>query len=130
MQSKLILVEGIPGSGKTTTANKIVAYYRDNGVNATAYIEGDAHPADLGWIACIPQEHYNSLLARYPQLAEDIKVNTQIEHGHRGWMERVIGFSIIARAGDIKALTAWCKRSKTASKLNWPYFRPLVFQCI
>jgi len=80
MQSKLILVEGIPGSGKTTIAKKISAHYRDKGMNAITYPEGEAHPADLGWIACIPLENYNSLLARYPQFAEDIKANTRIEH--------------------------------------------------
>ena len=82
MQSKLILVEGIPGSGKTTIAKKISAYYQDNGVNAVTYPEGEAHPADLGWIACIPLERYNDLLLRYPQFAEDIKANSQIEYGY------------------------------------------------
>jgi len=82
MQSKLILIEGIPGSGKTTIANKISAYYRDKGINAITYPEGEAHPADFGWIACIPIERYSSLLTRYPQFAEDIKANTLIEHGY------------------------------------------------
>jgi hypothetical protein len=82
MQPKLILVEGIPGSGKTTIAKKISAYYRDRGVSATTYSEGEAHPADLGWIACVPSERYNDLLERYPQFAEDIKANSQIEHGY------------------------------------------------
>jgi len=76
MESKLILVEGIPGSGKTTIAKKISAYFRDMGVNTITYAEGEAHPADLGWIACIPIERYNYLLAYYPQFSEDIKTNT------------------------------------------------------
>ena len=82
MQTKLILVEGIPGSGKTTIAKMISSYYRDKGANATTYPEGEAHPADLGWIACIPLDQYDELLARYPQFKEDIKANTQIEHGY------------------------------------------------
>ena len=82
MQSKLILVEGIPGSGKTTIANRISAHYRSIGISAITYSEGEAHPADLGWIACIPLDRYDELLARYPQFAEDIRANVQIEQGY------------------------------------------------
>ncbi|GHU79463.1 hypothetical protein FACS1894191_2310 [Clostridia bacterium] len=51
-------------------------------MNAITYPEGEAHPVDLGWIACVPLERYNDLLERCPQFVEDIKANAQIGHGY------------------------------------------------
>ena len=47
MHSKLILVEGIPGSGKSTFAQKIADCYSTRGPKTNLYTEGDYHPADL-----------------------------------------------------------------------------------
>lgn len=47
MQSHLILVEGIPGSGKSTTAAMIAAELRKNGKHVICVDEGaEDHPAD------------------------------------------------------------------------------------
>ncbi|MCL2463410.1 MAG: hypothetical protein FWF44_12145, partial [Defluviitaleaceae bacterium] len=79
MKTKLILVEGIPGSGKTTTAGKIAEYYRKQGASVNLYLEGQAHPADLGWIACVPKALYEDLLDKYGGFRRDIEDNTTFD---------------------------------------------------
>lgn len=70
MQHRLILVEGIPGSGKTTLANKIKDYLENKGLTAVLFNEGDAHPADLSWQAYLTTDEYNQLLLDYPDHKE------------------------------------------------------------
>lgn len=80
--TKLILVEGIPGSGKTTIAQKIAERYRGGGRSVNLFLEGSAHPADLGWNACVPVEQYEEAIARYPALRGEIERKTTIEGGY------------------------------------------------
>lgn len=70
MKNKLILVEGIPGSGKTSTAHAL-----EEIIDAPIekFIEGDLHPADFAWCACLQENEYNDLLSNYPELEGDIK---------------------------------------------------------
>ncbi|WP_291569267.1 zeta toxin family protein [Clostridium sp. UBA4548] len=49
MENKLILVEGIPGAGKTTTARIIKERLISEGKNVILYEEGMSHPADMAW---------------------------------------------------------------------------------
>jgi len=81
MTTKLILIEGIPGSGKTTFAEKIKGWYQAKGTSVNLYLEGQLHPADLGWCSCVPLDAYNQILNRYSSLEEDIKQNTVFENG-------------------------------------------------
>lgn len=41
MRNKLIIVEGLPGSEKSTTAKTLYDVLRQKGLNAKLYIEGD-----------------------------------------------------------------------------------------
>jgi hypothetical protein len=67
MNTKLILVEGIPGSGKTTTAQFIRNWCNQQGIVSRLYLEGDwNHPADFESVACLDQPQYAALLTRYP----------------------------------------------------------------
>ena len=76
MKTKLILVEGIPGSGKTTFAQKIAEWYRECGMAVNLYLEGQAHPADLGWNACVPIAQYDAMLEKYVPIRDEILANT------------------------------------------------------
>lgn len=79
MKNRLILVEGIPGSGKSTIADKIRNYIQDKGIKAILFSEGDAHPADMAWNACFSMDEYKELLKNNPEYVDVIKKNTQLE---------------------------------------------------
>jgi nucleoside-triphosphatase THEP1 len=80
MNSKHILLEGIPGSGKTTFAGKIADFYKHHGVTVNLYAESQSHPADLGWNACVPFADYNNILQRYESLRGKIERNAVFEN--------------------------------------------------
>lgn len=59
MENKLILVEGIPGAGKTTTARRIKKKIMSEGKNVILYEEGMSHPADMAWNAYLKRKIKN-----------------------------------------------------------------------
>jgi hypothetical protein len=64
---RLIVVEGIPGSGKTTTAQFIYECLVEGGRPARLYPEGDLdHPADFESVACLTPGEYADLQAEFP----------------------------------------------------------------
>ena len=77
--SKLILVEGIPGSGKTTITGKMEKWYHDNGVPIRLYNEGIANPIDLAWCAYVPLKQYHELLKKYESISDRIKERSVVE---------------------------------------------------
>jgi hypothetical protein len=81
-KTKLIMLEGIPGSGKTTTSQLLYTYLKEVGVNSEVYIEGSEHPIDLPFYAYLTKSEYNKLLIRFPQQAEWIRLNSIIENDY------------------------------------------------
>lgn len=79
MNTRLIMVEGIPGSGKSTIAQEIAKYYRNKNVSVNLYNEGQAHPADLAWSACVPLDSLDRLLLKYHNIESDIRENMHVE---------------------------------------------------
>jgi len=77
--NKLILIEGIPGSGKTTLSAKVKDYLISKGYKVLLFYEGDSHPVDLAWIASVPIDEYNDLLIQNPQLKGIIQENTKVD---------------------------------------------------
>ena len=73
MKTKLILVEGIPGSGKSTIAKKIAAFLKEKGLRVKLYNEGDLHPADLAWHAVVPNEQVPAIKSKYSELWPQIE---------------------------------------------------------
>ena len=73
MNSRLILVEGIPGAGKTTTARKIKEKLIDEGKEAILYEEGMSHPADMAWNACLKEDEYNDFIKKCSEMQEGSK---------------------------------------------------------
>lgn len=82
METKLIMIEGIPGSGKSSFARRAAAHYAKRGRQTRLYNEGDAHPADLAWNACIPLAEREQTLAPYAVLRPEIDRQTRIEDGY------------------------------------------------
>ena len=73
MNSRLILVEGIPGAGKTATARKIKEKLIDEGTEAILYEEGMSHPADMAWNACLKEDEYNDFIKKCSEMWEGSK---------------------------------------------------------
>jgi hypothetical protein len=82
MKNRLILVEGIPGSGKSTIARKIKEYFESKDIKVNLFNEGDWHPTDLAWSAYITLGDYKELLENNQEYAEAIKCNTKLEEDY------------------------------------------------
>lgn len=82
MKTKLIMVEGIPGSGKSTISQKIANYFREKGKEVNLFNEGQAHPADLAWSAFVPLSYLDNLMIKYSELECEIRKNMHIEGDH------------------------------------------------
>ena len=69
-QSKLILLEGVPGAGKSTMGLRLQDFLEKQGITTRFWREGDFdHPADFEGIACLSASGYQNFLSRYPDLA-------------------------------------------------------------
>jgi hypothetical protein len=80
--AKLILVEGIPGSGKSTTARKIETLLKGRGVQVRCFNEGDLHPCDLAWHSCVPVTEYEKLLKTFPEQQKKLEQYTSVEENY------------------------------------------------
>lgn len=82
MNPKLILVEGIPGSGKTNSAHFVAEWLKGQGVDVALFLEGNlAHPADFESVACLSQDEYSALKAAFPADAELLDRHVVEDHG-------------------------------------------------
>lgn len=71
---KLILVEGLCGTGKSTSAERLQRHLVEQGIPSGFYDEGaKEHPASLNWHAFYREEEYDDLIHRYPNIAEAIR---------------------------------------------------------
>ncbi len=68
MKTKLVIVEGIPGSGKTSTAQFVRDWVEKSGATPLLYLE-DAHyhPVDLDSLAFMTKEQYERLVVQFSQ---------------------------------------------------------------
>ncbi|MBC5636598.1 hypothetical protein H8S33_07145 [Ornithinibacillus sp. BX22] len=83
MDTKLILVEGLPGFGKSMTAKLIYDSLMERNIDAELYLEGDLHhPADYDGVACFTREQYEDLLLHSGGLKEAIKDFIQVKDRH------------------------------------------------
>jgi len=59
--NRLILIEGIPGSGKTTMAEKVKLHLENKGMRVEMFQEGELHPADLAWLSVLSLEQFEEI---------------------------------------------------------------------
>lgn len=84
---RLVLVEGLPGSGKTTTAALIAARARARGLGVRQVGEGDPeHPADLDQVALLEDADLRRLDAELPLHAGRVRAAAERHAGY--WLVR------------------------------------------
>lgn len=84
MNTKLILIEGLPGSGKTTIAELVHQLLKKQGLDAQLFLEGNLdHPADYDGVAFYDESYYEKLLEEYNDYQQILKSNVVIkENGY------------------------------------------------
>ncbi|MEH7883934.1 hypothetical protein V7654_06375 [Bacillus sp. JJ1609] len=84
MNTKLILVEGLPGSGKSTTAKLIQEILIEQNVKAELYMEGNLdHPADYEGVAYFTEEEFANLLEVNESLGQILQDKVMVKRGRR-----------------------------------------------
>ncbi len=65
-KTKLVIVEGIPGSGKSTLSRYIHDMLNTHQIESELFLEGNLqHPADYESVACVPNEELDRLRISY-----------------------------------------------------------------
>ena len=70
--STAYFIEGIPGSGKSTYAQRLYDYLKEKGKNVVLYSEGDLHPIDLAWCSIIKRDVFNTLTEKHEKYRDQI----------------------------------------------------------
>ena len=70
---RLLLIEGIPGSGKTTTAGTAARWLERRGVHVSLFREGDPHPVDLAWQWWLAPAQFADLCREHPGAAAELR---------------------------------------------------------
>ncbi|SFC68889.1 hypothetical protein SAMN05443252_105294 [Bacillus sp. OV322] len=97
MRTKLILTEGLPGSGKTTTAEAIFGLLKKDSKEAELYLEGDLdHPADYESTAFLTFEEYTAFTSAYEAYRDMIaRFSEKLENGYLIYYAKVKKESVI-----------------------------------
>ena len=84
MQTRLILIEGLPSSGKSTTAEMVKTILDEQNIENELYLEGNLdHPADYDRVAYFNEKEYEELIENNSEQSEFIKkITDQKESGY------------------------------------------------
>lgn len=78
MLNNIILVEGLPGVGKTTISKLIKQVLQKNNIKSKLYLEGDKNqPADYEAVALLNEKEYEDILKKHPENSKIIEKITQ-----------------------------------------------------
>jgi hypothetical protein len=71
--SRLLLVEGVPGSGKTSAVEAAAQWLSAQGTQVTAFREGDPHPVDLAWQWWLTDAEFEAVCRDHPGAAAELR---------------------------------------------------------
>ncbi|MGM0641524.1 MAG: hypothetical protein ACQESN_08900 [Thermotogota bacterium] len=78
MLNNIILVEGLPGVGKTTISKLIKQILQKKNIKSKLYLEGDKNqPADYESVAFLNEKEYIDILKKHPENSKIIENITQ-----------------------------------------------------
>jgi len=80
--NRLFIVEGVPGSGKTTFARRLAQQFLKCNPNVNLFVEGDLHPADMAWCAMLTDKEYKGICDSYPWFVEELEQNKAAWNGY------------------------------------------------
>jgi hypothetical protein len=87
MRNKLILIEGLPGSGKTTTAQLVQEILTEMNMKSQLFVEGNLeHPADYDGVACFNKQEFDDLLSTHEKFRDLLRTRT-IQDGNNYFLE-------------------------------------------
>ncbi len=79
----LIFIEGVSGTGKSTTAVKLHEALNRNGYQAGFHLESDSdNPIDLCWFAYLAKSEFQRLIQAYPTFADDLAARSITENDY------------------------------------------------
>lgn len=83
MNTKLVLVEGLPGFGKSTTANLLNTILLEKKTDVELFLEGNLdHPADYDGVSCFNKSEFDSLLVKSGAFREVISNSVTRKEDH------------------------------------------------
>ena len=86
-QSKLVIIEGIPGAGKTSTARFAADWLGQRGLDARLFLEGNLdHPADFEAVACLSAAQFAALKGQFPAWQAELDGLAQARANGEIWL--------------------------------------------
>ncbi|KGE18714.1 hypothetical protein [Paenibacillus wynnii] len=87
MRSKLVFIEGLPGFGKTTTAQLVHEILTEMNIKSQLFLEGNLeHPADYDGVACFQKDEFDKLLSTH-EMFRDLLSDRSIKEGNHYFLE-------------------------------------------
>jgi len=77
MKTRLVFIEGLPGSGKTILAKRLYDHLKSADFKVSLYQEGDINPLSYLWQVVLREDQLNHILRMYPNMKESILEHTQ-----------------------------------------------------
>lgn len=79
MKNKLLLLEGIPGSGKSWTSRRVSRYLSHKKIVNDLYIEGCRHPVNLEGYVCVPINKVDDIIKKFSKFEKKIREHQIID---------------------------------------------------